>query len=1114
MRKKFLKVSASVLLLSSMGLFFPSCSDDYDDDISRLEQEIAANAAAIQQIQDLVKSGSVISNVESSANGVTVTLSNGKTFEITNGTNGIDGTPGTVWTIGDDDYWYQDGVKTEYLARGPQGEQGIQGPQGEKGEKGDTGAQGEKGEKGDTGDQGPQGEKGDTGDQGPQGEKGEKGDTGATGATGAQGEKGDKGDTGAQGPQGDRGPQGPQGDRGPQGPQGEKGDSIYYVPNADGFFHRFVNGNDEGQTEISWKKSGVTAAVTDDDVIFSNIEGYEGTFIISRSNVLRSLVFEPQLYWGGIEAIEAATYHYDVLEVKSVNADADNSTDEKTLQRTAPTTIDMTPGLWATYNMNPSNVDFSKLFDFAFISEDYKYVTRSGSVSPKIYKQKDNEDGTFTVYANYSGKIPDTGDKVTTVALQVSQTVADETATITSDYAAIYPVTADIKALAAPAKVDGKNISLKNTTDNHWYTKAIDAINNDPVIYVAWDSLIDVAKFVQTHISIDNKEENLDDNALDGKANNAGFKYSYQLVGYMSGDNKTKESVHAALQGSILRPQMPDASGRQQEYGAEQNRASIDKMPLVRVILTDTLTNHVAAVGYIKVKINEKTLVVEKDKTITMPDFTNGYTMKCAADPTTLSLTWNQIEAILLKELSITKSEFESRYELDINAGTEAKQFELRNNEYKELTKYFGKVTERTDMGGEMTNVLEWTIDEQSAYEFFTSNQKPQQARIFVRFATKADDYIYIELIWAPDPLNVTPNGTLATKTDFWYQKWSGNKGADELHFNVKTPNDNSDRDCTFENKFGSAWVGDVPSSSVADTYRGFDKVTYQFVITDEVRNPVGASGTQYVLSVKANGNELHAALASNPYGKTEKVAEIVYKDDMGTVKTQDGTDPKIATVIYNEANEWAKDLLNAADHKELAQGETFTAAVKVTMKDDCDREMTFDNATYNIRFCRPISGKTLDNKGLQDGIDGRSSIALADILDFVDWRDYAFKDKTVNRTFYFDYYGIEEIKVGKWDKSTSKYTYANDANITEFATVMTGAGTGKTVKEYNSQIDLQFASEGTPTMQNMGTISYKNNGTMFKEDYTIRIPLVVKYKWGYVETPVEIIIHPTIGQD
>ena len=1049
MRKKFLKVSASILMLSSMGLIFPSCSDDYDDDISRLEQEIATNTAAIQQIQQLVKSGSVISNVESSANGVTVTLSNGKSFEITNGTNG---TPGTVWSIGDDGYWYENGEKTEFLARG------------EKGDKGDTGA------------------------AGPQGEKGDKGDTGAVGP---QGEKGDKGDTGAVGPQGE------------PGAAGAKGDSIYYYPAEDGFFHKFVNGVDQETTEINWKTSGVTAAVTDEDIIFSNIEGYEGTFTISRSNVLRSLVFKPQLYVDGIEALKAATYHYDILEVKSVDANADNKSDAPTSPAKAPTTIDMTPGLWATYSMNPSNADFSKLFDFAFICEDYNYVTRSSSVSPRIYKQKDNQDGTFTVYANYSGKIPADGDKVTTVALQVSQNVAGETATITSDYAAIYPVTANITALAVP---DEKNIDLKGTTHNHWYTTAEEAITNDPVIYVAWDSLIDVAEFVQTHISINGKEENLDDNALDEKANNAGFKYSYQLVGYMSGDNKTKESVHAALQGSILRPQMPDASGKQQEYGAEQNRATIDKMPLVRVILTDTITNHIAAVGYIKVKINEKTFVVEKDKTITMPEFTNGYTMKCNASDNALSLTWNQIEAIILRELAISKSEFETRYELDTITGTkEAKQFELKNKEYKELDKinYLGTVTENIDEGGEMTNVLTWTVSEQSAYAFFSSKEKPQNAHVFVRFATKAQDYIYIELIWAPNPLNVTPEGSLATKTDFWYQKWSGSKGADEVHFNVKTPNDNSDRNCTFENKLGSSWIGDIPSSSVAGTYKGFDKITYQFVITDEVKNPVGASGTRYVLSVSDDGNELYAALASAPNGRKDKVAVI----------TNDETSPENAVVTYQDT-EYAKDLLNAADHKELAQGQTFTAAVKVTMKDDCDREMIFDNATYNIRFCRPISGKTLDNKGLQDGTDGRSTIDLVDILDFVDWRDYAFKDEDVDRTFYFDYYGITDIKVGKWDNAKSAYTYADDDNITEFATVMSGAGKGKSVKDYNSGIDLQFAVEGTPTMQKMGTISYKNNGTMFKEDYTIRIPLVVAYKWGYVETPVDITIHATIGQD
>lgn len=862
-----------------------------------------------------------------------------------------------------------------------------------------------------------------------------------------------------------------------------------------------------GQTDIKWQGTGVTAAMTDDDLLISNVGGDPlNTFVVSRSNVLRSLVFQPQLYWNGIEAIQAATYHYDILEVTSVNANADNHGDKPRFPINNPK-IDMTPSLWATYSMNPSNANFNQLSNFKFICEDYKsVVTRSSSVSPNIYNQKDNKDGTFTVYANYSGIVSDGKEKVTTVALQVSQKVAGETATITSDYAAIYPVTYTITGLAVPNKVDGKTITL-GTTDNHLYATAAAAIAAESTpINVAWDDSIDIAKFVQTHISKNGTagDEKLDDNALDGKANNAGFKYSYQLVGYMSGDNKTKESVHAALQGSTLRPQLPDDLGNQQNYGAEQSRATIDKLPLVRVILTDTLTNHIAAVGYIKVKINENTLIEEKDKTITMPEFTNGYTMKCKALPTTLSLTWNQIEAIILKDLAISKSEFETRYELDIDAAkNEAKQFDFdpKKNEYKELSTYIGTVTERTDMGGEMTNVLEWTIDEQSAYEFFTSEEKPQNAHVFVRFATKAQDYIYIELIWAPNPLNVTPEGSLVTKTDFWYQKWSGNKGADEVHFNVKTPDDRNDRNCTFENTLGSSWIGDVPSSSVAGIYKGFDKVTYHFVITDEVKNPHGANGTEYVLVVSEDGNTLSAY----PKGWNKRNAQEV------AVITNDENSPENAVVTYKET-EYAKDLLNVADHKKLAKGETFTAAIKVTMKDGCGREMTFDNDTYNIRFCRPISGSEIPNDGLQDGTDGRSSIALSDILDFVDWRDYAFNDDEVDRTFYFDYYGIEEIKVGKWDGSA--YKYADDSNITEFALVTSGAGNGKSVKEYNSLIDLQFAAEPTPTMQKMGTISYKNNGTMFREDYTIRIPLVVKYKWGYVETPVNITIHATIGQD
>ena len=1043
-------------MLSSMGLIFPSCSDDYDDDISRLEQEIATNTAAIQQIQQLVKSGNLITDVTSSANGVTVTLSNGKTFEITNGTNG---TPGTVWTIGDDGYWYENGEKTEFLARG------------EKGDKGDTGAQGEKGDKGDTG---------------------------------AQGEKGD---TGAQGP------------AGPAGPQGEKGDSIYYVPNADGFFHRFVNGNDEGQTEISWKTSGVTAAVTDDDVIFSNIEGYEGTFIISRSNVLRSLVFKPQLYLDGIEALEAATYHYEIQLVKELDVNKDNSQDAPTKPDKDPREIDMTPGLWATYSMNPSNVDFSKLFDFAFICEDYRYVTRSSnsSISPKIYKQKDNEDGTFTVYASYTGKIIAAEDTVTTIALQVSQAVAGDTATITSDYAAIYTVKETIEeTLAAPKEVEEK-ITLTEP-DKHWFKSANDAIQGDAAFKVPYNSTVDLAEYVHTHVTIDGKEhQSLDKNALDGKANNAGFKYVYELVGYTQGEKvKTSESAHAALQGSILRPQMPDNDGKQQAFGAAQSIATMGRMPLVRVTLVDTLNNHVAAVGYIKVEIAEASAVAEEEKTITMPAFTDGYTMKCTGDATTFEYTWMQIESILLDACKISKADFEDKYKLDMKVGDlEAKQFTLEGNEYKEADdkNYFGQVTEKTEVGASTTNVLSWKIEEENIYEFFSGEEKPTEVHVFVRFTPKAGvgADIYIELVWTPNAINVGPKGSLTGKNDFWYKKWSGSVGTDEVHFNVRTPQSNSDDDpthCTFATKLGSSWIGDKPSSTADDTYKGFNKIMYHFVINEDVEKAVGASGTEYVLLLDNGGKDtLYAAPASDPDpGKNKKaVAIIAYENDA----PQTGDKPTEATIIYQE-NEWAKDLLNVADHKVFDNIEktTFTAAVGVSIEDNCNHQMELDNAVYNIRFCRPISGKVKSNDGLTDGKDGYDEIELKDVLTFVDWRDYTFAASNE----YFGFYGIEKIGVAKWTGEGWHFEDADD--IAGYATMASGSGKGKTVKDYNSFIDLKFTPESSPTLTKMGKITYKNNGQVIPQDYNIEIPFVVKYKWGYVEVLVPITIHATIGQD
>ena len=204
------KKVVSALLFGSLVFAtgtFTACSD-YDEDIDSLNERVDAVEKSIAGLQASIEAGNVITNVESTDNGVKVTLSDGTSFELTNGKDGAAGAPGSVVTIGDNGNWFIDGVDTGKPSRGEKGEQGEQGVQG------------------------PQGEQGIQGEQGPQGEQG------------IQGEQGESGDYAGKGNPGD-----------------------YYYPAEDGLWHKYVydaaTGKyaDSGETAGAWKSAegGVTA---------------------------------------------------------------------------------------------------------------------------------------------------------------------------------------------------------------------------------------------------------------------------------------------------------------------------------------------------------------------------------------------------------------------------------------------------------------------------------------------------------------------------------------------------------------------------------------------------------------------------------------------------------------------------------------------------------------------------------------------------------------------------------------------------------------------------------------------------------------------------------------
>ncbi|MBQ8501305.1 MAG: hypothetical protein IJ494_03220 [Bacteroides sp.] len=165
MNKKYLNaLLLGAMLTGSVGTFV-SCKD-YDDDISNLQSQIDATNVTLEKLQKLIDSGSVIESVTSTGSGLSFKMSDGNTYEVKNGANGKDGVNGAdgkdgangvdgknavVWTIGEDGYWYQDDVKTEYKAIGADGVNGADGTNGTDGKDGADGTDGKDGMDGKNG---------------------------------------------------------------------------------------------------------------------------------------------------------------------------------------------------------------------------------------------------------------------------------------------------------------------------------------------------------------------------------------------------------------------------------------------------------------------------------------------------------------------------------------------------------------------------------------------------------------------------------------------------------------------------------------------------------------------------------------------------------------------------------------------------------------------------------------------------------------------------------------------------------------------------------------------------------------------------------------------------
>jgi hypothetical protein len=794
------------------------------------------------------------------------------------------------------------------------------------------------------------------------------------------------------------------------------------------------------------------------------LDGKSATFSVVTD--LKALVFEPELYYQGIEAIAVKSFVYKALTAKDVNADADNK-DDAPVQETA--TTEVTPELSATYHMNPSTADVRNLVkeDLKFLAYDKEYARAAdGVVVPEISKVEP-KNGELTVWAKLTeGTIKDieNDDKVTVLALQANYLNGDnKRSVITSDYAAVKAVKITDLVLNN-AKVAG---------ESHLAVKAADAIQNAPEVKVAWNETVDLAEYVQTHYGAGDAHTKWDENAASGTVEKAGFSYSYELVGYIDGSNKTSQSAHAALKGSVLRPQLPK-DGK----ATEQNQATVGRMPLVRVFLNDNNSKKKVAVGYLKVEI---TGAPAEDRITATTEYTfnEGFTLSCRTEDWVQEVTWFQIEEQILAQLNISKEDFERSYIYD----GPMIQYSEATLDAMPLTKLSTKVEQtKVDVEGTMTEVLQWTIPANYAYEYFSANAS---MKAVVRYTKQnkdiqgvviSNDYVYVTLTWAPNPRNVNPTGTLADadKTkQYWFAGNSneGGSGYNEIHVNTEVPAATGHNIMNFNKFILETFNGhDVTISEIPAVYTDFadTKLTKTFRFVDpKGAKLTGVSKTVYTMSVNADRTQLLAS--------SEAVANTV----VATIKdaaNNDGED-----LIQLEDNSVAKDLLNVAGRDDLANN--LTARLSVETLNGCGKSLNeVTNNEFDVKFLRPITVKADKMDNFKDGVDVGAEGSVIDVkLAFTDWRNYAFVTTPIN---YYTYYGVKSITIDT-DKAQ---TTVNG----KYEPIPAGMKV-----EYSGVEDISAGK--------FGKLTYINNKAEVGE-FDIKLPVAVKYAWGTVE--FDIVCH------
>lgn len=805
------------------------------------------------------------------------------------------------------------------------------------------------------------------------------------------------------------------------------------------------------------------------------------TLTVFVEKLLNSISLVPDLYVGGIEAVEFRVLSY-VPVVPGTSGTGE--------LKIAPVYVD-NGQTTATYRLNPSSVKEENIdaenIDFVAATAEVRAVLDNSPVAFNGIESFKNGLMTVKLKKTTTGSLDLGNNKTYIVALKVPRFNKDNTTT----------------------DIYSENSRLVETTFRPRIAKlawnASDAQHHYADSTSIWNSKVDNNELVTTEVYY-NETKNLAELVTGCYLNGAdkhtqitrdelkkygiAFRFAIPSKTYnTAASNGTDQQKFATVTPEgVISSKLPD--------GVTNNMACVGKEPIVRIMLCDTVNNNLLDERYMKIKWSQKML-----DDVTLDDKADNFVLGC--NDVKAEMTWDWLITKVYAKVQaegLDQATFEKIYpadKIEWNAKNTNEGTVKDILEFKTTTNENGDALAATwvlspDFIGNVTN-------EKDQKKFF-------KKKIIFK-STMPAQYPDLEMEWTIT-ITLPELPAIAGYFDtYWFEKYNT---YDVLPVQYGTPAQ-TEAQVVYRNNLTSAF-GYTSEWGKGNNF--FIKNMTECGSWD-----LQFSADQTIAGYTVNGNDLDEAgidqvnfngyLLKNGVQNSARLTWTGRDKSWGTSFDTEAT--PYLFVPRNREDAW--NLINPlaqADEKGIP-ARTHDKKINMSVWAKINGHNKVLVKKYDVCLIAPIRVDAVSKGGFEEGIVNGSTVDAGKLVSITDFRGYAVAKTAIGNPTEFEKYAVQlwkyyDVKSIEFHLDKAKYTLAVNGgsvvanNDLAYADAMTAS---KLSELTNKAVDLSLSQSGN-------NIVFKNNGgSNVEEMFYVYVPVTVEYAYGKLTEYVKIPVYP-----